>query len=102
MHDSQDSTTEIFILNANKTEADILLRAEMEELGRLIGPARFRQHLVLSKAPEDGATSTWIGSKGRITKQMLVDHLPPPSEDALLLICGPDPMIHVSAGVEKL
>lgn len=88
VHDSTDTATEVFIINANKTEADILLRAELEELSHLAGPTRFRQHLVLSKGPED-----WPHSKGRITKQMLINHLPPPSDDALVLFCGPDPLV---------
>ncbi|GAA5907038.1 hypothetical protein JCM5296_006574 [Sporobolomyces johnsonii] len=99
IYDKEDSTTKLYVLNANKTEADILLRAELEALSNLAGPERFRQHLVLSKGPED-----WPFSKGRINKQMLAEHLPPPSEDSLVLICGPDPMINeiVKPGLTEL
>ncbi|SGY20627.1 BQ5605_C016g08109 [Microbotryum silenes-dioicae] len=99
IHDSEDIDTNVWVLNANKTEADILLRAELEELGKLVGPSRCRQHLVLSKGPAD-----WAHSKGRINKQMLIDHLPPPGPDSLVLICGPDPMINeiIKPGLAEL
>lgn len=99
MHDSEDTETEVYVLNANREERDILLRYELEELAQLAGPSRFKQHLVLSKSPEN-----WQGSKGRINKAMLAEHLPPPSDDALIMVCGPDPMISevVKPGLEEL
>ncbi|GAA5958088.1 hypothetical protein JCM21900_003582 [Sporobolomyces salmonicolor] len=99
IYDKEDTSTKLYVLNANKTQADILLRAELEALATLAGPERFRQHLVLSKGPED-----WPHSKGRINKQMLAEHLPPPGQDSLVLICGPDPMINeiVKPGLTEL
>ncbi|GAA5945437.1 hypothetical protein JCM1841_001510, partial [Sporobolomyces salmonicolor] len=99
IYDKEDTSTKLYVLNANKTQADILLRAELEALATLAGPERFRQHLVLSKGPED-----WPFSKGRINKQMLAEHLPPPGQDSLVLICGPDPMINeiVKPGLTEL
>jgi ferredoxin-NADP reductase len=35
----------------------------------------------------------WTGGFGRITNQTIVDHFPPPNEDALVLACGPDGLI---------
>lgn len=87
MNDEHDHETKVWVLNANKTEADILLRADMDELHKRRGPDRFRQHLVLSKAPEN-----WEHSRGRVHLEMMRAHLPPPSDDALILICGPDPL----------
>lgn len=88
IHDVEDSGTKLWLLNANKTEADILLRSDLESLAALVGPSRFQQHFCLSKAPED-----WQHSKGRINQAMLELHLPPPGEDSLILTCGPEPMI---------
>lgn len=89
IHDPTDSATNLFLLNANKTESDILLRTELNTLAELAGEDRYRQHLVLSQASPD-----WVFSKGRINRQMLLDHLPQPgNKEDLILICGPDPMI---------
>lgn len=75
-------------MNANRTEADILLSGELDSLAELAGEDRYRQHLVLSQPSED-----WAHSKGRINRKMLVDHLPVSScPDDLILICGPEPM----------
>ena len=85
--DEHDHETKVWVLNANKTEEDILLRADMDELRKRRGPDRFRQHLVLSKAKE-----SWLSSRGRVNLEMLRSHLPPPCADSLVLICGPEPL----------
>lgn len=99
VHDSEDTATEVYVINANREERDILLRYELAELAELAGPSRFKQHLVLSKSSEG-----WAGSKGRITKAMLAEHLPPPAEDTLICVCGPDPLISevVKPGLAEL
>ncbi|GAA5820633.1 hypothetical protein JCM11251_003085 [Rhodosporidiobolus azoricus] len=99
LHDTSDTTTTLHILNANKTEADILCRAELEELQGTVPLERFRQHFVLSKGGEN-----WPFSRGRITKGMLEEHLPPPGDDSLVLFCGPDPMLNeiVKPGLAEL
>lgn len=35
----------------------------------------------------------WNYSSGFISSEMIVDHLPPPSNDTFILMCGPPPMI---------
>lgn len=35
----------------------------------------------------------WEYSQGFISEDMVRDHLPPPSDDTLILMCGPPPMI---------
>lgn len=86
-HDSEDKTTQVHVLNANRTEADILMRAELDELEKLAGVARYKQHLVLSQGPDD-----WPFSRGRIGREHLERHLPPPADDALVLMCAPPAM----------
>lgn len=88
IHDVEDASTRLWLINANKTESDILLRTELEELEGHVGPTRFQQHFCLSKAPED-----WQHSKGRINLEMMKQHLPPADDDTLILVCGPDAMI---------
>ncbi|GAA5945071.1 uncharacterized protein JCM15063_001650 [Sporobolomyces koalae] len=89
IHDPTDRDTKLFLLNANKTEADILLRTELDSLVELAGEHRYQQHFVLSQASQD-----WAHSHGRIDRDLLHRHLPPVGDkDDLVLICGPDPMI---------
>ncbi|MEQ2194221.1 hypothetical protein XENOCAPTIV_025589, partial [Xenoophorus captivus] len=35
----------------------------------------------------------WEFSQGFINEDMLKEHLPPPGDDTLILMCGPPPMI---------
>ncbi|KPV75001.1 uncharacterized protein RHOBADRAFT_36993 [Rhodotorula graminis WP1] len=87
VHDPHDATTTVHVLNANKTEADILMRAELDELEKVAGSTRYAQHLVLSQGPDD-----WPSSRGRIGREHLERHLPPPAKDALVLMCAPPAM----------
>mmetsp|Transcript_18487 Transcript_18487/g.18580 ORF Transcript_18487/g.18580 Transcript_18487/m.18580 type:complete len:304 (+) Transcript_18487:76-987(+) len=78
--------TQLFLLFANQTEDDILLRKELDELHRK------HDHLkvwyTVDKAPEG-----WSYSEGFITADMCRKHLPPADSSTLLLVCGPPPMI---------
>ncbi|XP_034019062.1 NADH-cytochrome b5 reductase 3-like [Thalassophryne amazonica] len=86
MKDHQDPTV-CHLLFANQTEKDILLRPELEEI-LVSNPDRFRLWFTLDKAPND-----WEYSQGFISEDMVRDHLPPPSDHTLILMCGPPPMI---------
>lgn len=70
-----------------QTEKDILLRPELEEL-RNEHSARFKLWYTLDRAPE-----AWDYSQGFVNEEMIRDHLPPPEEEPLVLMCGPPPMI---------
>lgn len=35
----------------------------------------------------------WKYDIGYLTKEMFEKHLPPPSEDTLIMVCGPGPMV---------
>ncbi|KAM9705128.1 NADH-cytochrome b5 reductase 3 [Menidia menidia] len=86
MKDPQDRTV-CHLLFANQTEKDILLREELEEI-QVNHPERFKLWFTVDRAPED-----WEYSQGFINEDMVRDHLPPPSDDTLILMCGPPPMI---------
>lgn len=86
MKDPQDPTV-CHLLFANQTEKDILLRPELEEI-LVNNPDRFKLWFTLDKAP-----ANWEYSQGFISEDMVRDHLPPPSDDTLILMCGPPPMI---------
>nr|XP_058164859.1 uncharacterized protein LOC101438450 isoform X1 [Dasypus novemcinctus] len=74
-------------LRLGVTEKDILLRPELEEL-RNEHSARFKLWYTVDKAPD-----AWDYSQGFVNEEMIRDHLPPPAEEPLVLLCGPPPMI---------
>ncbi|CAG2210830.1 E1.6.2.2 [Mytilus edulis] len=84
----KNDNTEISLLFANQTENDILLRTELEEIAAE-QPNRFKLWFTLDR-PEEG----WKYSKGFISADMIKDHLPPPDDDTLILMCGPPAMIN--------
>lgn len=77
----------IWLLYANQTEKDILLRKELEEV-RDENPERFHLWYTLDR-PSDG----WQYSTGFINDEMISKHFPPPNNDTIILMCGPPPMI---------
>lgn len=79
-----EDKTELWLIFANQTEEDILLRKELEELIS----DRFHLHYTLDRAPAD-----WKYSTGFINTEMCRNHLPSPGEDTMLFVCGPPPMI---------
>ncbi|GBE78768.1 Nitrate reductase [NADPH] [Sparassis crispa] len=98
LHDPDDSGTRIWLLYANRTEADILCREELDALHTMHGASRFSLHYTLTVPPD-----SWMHSTGRITDDMLAAYLPPPSPDGLILSCGPTGMIRdvVKPGLQR-
>ncbi|KAI1232808.1 NADH-cytochrome b5 reductase 2, partial [Lamprotornis superbus] len=85
-NDPKDST-KCYLLFANQTENDILLRAELEDIAKR-HPEQFVLWYTLDRPPKD-----WKYSSGFVTADMLKAHLPPPGSETLILMCGPPPMI---------
>ncbi|GAB9464251.1 Nadh-cytochrome b5 reductase [Globisporangium polare] len=87
--------TEIVLLFANVTEADIILREELEALQYLY--PQFKVVHVLSNPSE-----SWTGLKGFVSKEMVEEFMPAPSDDSLVCVCGPPPMMyHISGDKAK-
>lgn len=79
--------TQCLLLYGNRTETDILCRAELDKLAATHGD-RFRVIHVLSQVNEaDG----WTGQRGRMDTALLEREVGRPSgeNDDLALICGP-------------
>jgi len=85
--DAEDSS-ELWLLFANQTEEDILLRGELEELAQQ-HPDRLHLWFTLDRPAE-----AWSYSSGFINDTMIAAHLPPPSSDTVVLMCGPPPMVN--------
>uniref|UniRef100_A0A8D0GCE8 NADH-cytochrome b5 reductase n=1 Tax=Sphenodon punctatus TaxID=8508 RepID=A0A8D0GCE8_SPHPU len=79
--------TKCYLLFANQTEQDMLLREELEEVAKNY-PDQFKLRYTLDRPPQD-----WKYSSGFVTADMMKEHLPPPGNNTLILMCGPSPMI---------
>ncbi|NGZ10246.1 MAG: hypothetical protein CV088_12795 [Nitrospira sp. LK70] len=77
---------ELFLIFANKTESDIIFRQEWER--NLRDYSNFHCHHVLEQPPLG-----WSGDTGRVTSEILRQHLPAPAPDTCLFLCGPPPMV---------
>lgn len=84
-----EDKTKVSLLFANKTDDDILLKAELDELAAKHA-GQFSVEYVIDKAVKD---KNWKGSLGHINDEMIRAHLPGPSDDTAVFLCGPPPMI---------
>ncbi|KAF9947766.1 NADH-cytochrome b5 reductase [Mortierella alpina] len=81
-----EDKTLVNLLFANVSEQDILLRAELDLLSK--EHPQFKVYYVLSR-PSD----SWTGARGYINADMIKEHMPAPSSDIKILLCGPQPMV---------
>ncbi|EHK25124.1 uncharacterized protein TRIVIDRAFT_144462 [Trichoderma virens Gv29-8] len=86
--ESDRDTTEISLIYANRTEQDILLREELDIFARRY-PKFFKVYYVL-----ESHSSEWKFGSGFVTKDMMAEILPSPSEEgSKVMICGPPGMV---------
>ena len=87
---------ELFLVFANKTEADIIFREEWDRNVR--EHSNFHCYHVLEQPPLG-----WSQGIGRITDDVLRRHLPPPNSETVIFLCGPPPMVdHLEASLNGL
>lgn len=86
LRDKKD-TCKFSLIYANKTEDDIICRDMLEDLAESSN-GRFKLFYTLDFPPKQ-----WEHKVGFITTDMIKECLPPPSENTLILMCGPPPMI---------
>lgn len=81
-----DDDTQVYLLYANQTEGDILMRNELEEMAK----KRDNIHVwyTVDRAPEN-----WKYSTGFINEEMIRNHIPAAGVNSLVGMCGPPPMI---------
>ncbi|CAJ2512483.1 Uu.00g054980.m01.CDS01 [Anthostomella pinea] len=80
-------TTEVSLIYANRTEADILLRTELEAFARRY-PRNLKVYYLLDQPPKG-----WAHGSGYLTKELMAERFPRPSADAKVMICGPPGMV---------
>eukprot|EP01024_Parvocaulis_polyphysoides_P071023 TRINITY_DN8807_c0_g1_i5.p6 TRINITY_DN8807_c0_g1~~TRINITY_DN8807_c0_g1_i5.p6 ORF type:complete len:139 (+),score=21.27 TRINITY_DN8807_c0_g1_i5:44-418(+) len=85
LKNSQDKT-KISLLFSNRTEEDILLRQELDEFA--IENPKFRVYYTLSQTPK-----SWKFGRGHVNLQMMRNNLFRASEDSVVLLSGPVPML---------
>ncbi|KAL2338347.1 hypothetical protein Fmac_012793 [Flemingia macrophylla] len=86
-----DDTTQISLLYANVSPDDILLKQKLDIL------ATTHPNLKIFYTV-DNPTKNWRGGSGYISKDMVVKGLPSPSDDTLILVCGPPGMVKQISG----
>ncbi|KAF8559256.1 ferredoxin reductase-like protein [Imleria badia] len=79
--------TKLSLIYANVNLDDILLRKELDDLAAKY-PHRFTVYYVLNNPPQD-----WSGGVGFVSKDQIEKHIPRPSTDIKVLLCGPPPMM---------
>jgi cytochrome-b5 reductase len=84
-----EDETKVQLIFANQSENDILLREELEELKRNYS-SKFDLWFTIDKS----VIPDWAYDIGFVNDDMISKHLPPPSEDTIILMCGPPPMIN--------
>ncbi|KAL4159252.1 hypothetical protein PRNP1_005016 [Phytophthora ramorum] len=86
-----DDSTQVVLIFCNQTEKDIILRDELDALQYMY--PQFQVHYVLDKAE-----ANWEGYTGYVTKELAEKLLPGPSDESLVGVCGPPPMMDAISG----
>lgn len=83
----KEDNTKIRVIDANKTQDDMLLANELSQLAKDHSD-QFQITHILSH-PDD----SWNGLKGHVSKELLEKYAFGPNEDSAALLCGPPTMI---------
>ena len=85
-------TTEVSLIYANRTEDDIILRSDLDRWAKAY-PKNLKVWYLLDNAPEG-----WKFGTGYVTKDILRNRMPVPSNDSSskVLLCGPPGMINAT------
>lgn len=90
-----DDNTQVSLLYANVSPDDILLKQKLDRL------AASHPNLKIFYTV-DSPSKNWGGGTGFISKDMVVKGLPAPSNDSLILVCGPPGLMnHISGDKAK-
>ena len=93
---AQRLDAELFLVFANKTEADIIFREEWNRNVR--EHSNFHCCHILEQPPPG-----WSQGIGRITEEVLRQQLPSPNHETVVFLCGPPPMVdHLETSLKGL
>lgn len=88
---SETDKTKVTLLFANNTEEDILMKHELDELSQKY--PQFKVKYVVAKP-----SNSWTGYTGFLSADILKEHMPQPSENLKILVCGPPGMMKAISG----
>lgn len=86
-HSSATGDLKVAVVDANKSESDILVKKELDKLERK-SKGKLKVTHVLSHPSEE-----WQGLKGHVDEEILRTHLFAPGPDTAVFVCGPPTMI---------
>lgn len=88
-------TPPIKLVYCNQTPGDIMLKPRLDALQDKY--ANFSVHYMVDMVPKG---TSWSGGTGYVTKDVLSMWMPSAAhkDDALVLVCGPPPMMHAVSG----
>ncbi|GES77497.1 NADH-cytochrome b5 reductase-like protein [Rhizophagus clarus] len=87
-----EDKTKVYLIYANISKEDILLYEELEKWAKE-KPEQLKIYYTLDNPPKDN----WAQGVGFVSQQMVKENIPAPSDDVLVLVCGPGGMMrHVS------
>eukprot|EP00930_Biecheleria_cincta_P072701 TRINITY_DN60056_c0_g1_i1.p1 TRINITY_DN60056_c0_g1~~TRINITY_DN60056_c0_g1_i1.p1 ORF type:complete len:311 (-),score=35.00 TRINITY_DN60056_c0_g1_i1:164-1060(-) len=93
-----DDATQVTLFFGNRTQTDILGK-ELLESWSANSCGRLKVFHLLSEAAADDNSENDIQVRhGFITRDLLEEHSPAPSEDSMVMLCGPPPMCSVFCG----
>jgi len=87
--------TEVSLVFANISEADILMKKEIDARAAA-NPAKFKVFYVVDKS----ASWLWKGGVGYVTEETLKTHMPAPADSSMVYVCGPPPMYKAICGAK--
>ncbi|KAG0654746.1 NADH-cytochrome b5 reductase [Monosporozyma unispora] len=85
--DIQD-TTQVFLIFASCCEEELFLKNEIDRMVQE-RPGQFHTYYMVETTDRED----WEGGIGYVTREVMNEHLPSPSEKTQLLICGPPRMV---------
>lgn len=89
-NNEDEPPVKLWLLFANQSESDILLRSRLEYL-----QASHPNQLKIWFTVDRSSNASWQYSVGFVNSDMIRDRLPPPNaSDTIVLLCGPPPMIN--------
>jgi cytochrome-b5 reductase len=88
-----EDKTKLSLLFANKSEDKILLKGILDKMAAE-SHGRFDINYIVDKA----GSKDWKGYVGHVNGELIKKHMPPPAQDTLVLVCGPDGMMNAVVG----
>jgi cytochrome-b5 reductase len=88
-----DDATEVTLVYANRTPADILVRERLDEI--VAQRPNVKLHLFVSGGADP---DTFPGQVGRIGKDDIERLIPAHADDTVVFVCGPPPFMRAISG----